>query len=286
MPDLKAKIEGPNDLSDSLAPLCGHGSSSLVYRRSVATCSLCGSFWDLKSAKVTPSYDGSYPEKRRHFDKELGRCKQRSLEGFLRRSNSSIKNLRVCEVGFGAGQTLKFLSSAGAKEVFGIEAIPENIAHARSLGIPSEHLFHVDSLPPVVGRKIDFWIFLDSFEHIPDPAKFIGWLKKNSSTHAKILLVAPNAESLSSRWMSSWWLHRIPDHTFHWSSRGITGFLSQHGFSELSDFYPAKFVSPQVVFLHFAIFSRLELFTKLAKALPSFPLKFNIGEMGKVFELR
>jgi hypothetical protein len=114
-----------------------------------------------------------------------------------------------------------------SNSVWGIEAVPSNIEFAAKLGIPKNHLFNSGSLSTRMPQAIDLWIFLDSFEHIIEVDEFMKWLNENSTPSAKMLLILPRADSFSRRWMKSFWIHRLNDHLFHWSRKGIIEFMSK-----------------------------------------------------------
>lgn len=227
-------------------------------------------------------YASDYPRERNHFDREVGRLKVKTLNDWIKKSGINPAGKRICEVGFGGGYTLKDLMRTG-EHVFGIEIIKENIEHAVLLGCQRSHVFDAANLPTQLPEKIELWIFEDSFEHIEDPANFVAWMERNSAASCAILVVAPQAGSLSERVLGKLWPHRIPDHFFHWSKRGIVEFMSKHGFRVAKEFFPAKYVSLSMLVRHVLIkFGRRGVFV-LPRPI-NFNFKFNLGEMGIVFE--
>lgn len=264
--------------------LCPHGNQYTKKKTDIIQCNSCDSFWDLKTIRNKDSYDSDYPTTRSHLDSDIGKLKQQTLAHFLKISKTSVRDKCVCEVGFGGGQTLSLLDSYGASIIMGIEAIKSNIENAVNLGIPKGGLFQYEMLPAELPHKVDLWIFLDSFEHLPSPWDFMKWLLKNTSAKGQLLLVAPRADSISAKLMGGFWPHRIPDHRFHWSSKGIDDFCLEFGFSLKTNFYPAKAVSSKMLFTHLFVKTQNKIFRGLAKWTPLMQLKFNVGQMGKVFE--
>jgi SAM-dependent methyltransferase len=186
----------------------------------------------------------------------------------------------VCEVGFGGGHCLGWLAERAA-QAFGIEAVEANLEHARSLGL-SNLLRFADCREPLP-RPVDLWLFLDSFEHLPEPARFLRWLAASSAPAARVLLVAPEAGSTSERWLGPLWPHRLPDHRFHYSRGGLEGLFAAHGFRKLAEFDPAKTVSGAMLMNHLSM--TLPLLRPLSGAahwLRGLRLRFNVGEMGLV----
>ena len=229
--------------------LCEHpvASSRRVGFRQV--CGRCGSYWDLDSLNTNVEYDASYPEKRGHWDPGVGALKIRSLEHWLRKSGATLAGKHVCEVGFGGGSCLPLLV-AQARRVTGLEANPETVRRVAASGIKAELLL-VQSLPPRLAEPVDLWLFQDSFEHIPDPAAFLEWMAANNAPNAEILIVLPRGDSLSQRLMGRLWPHKLPDHEFQWSRRGLVEFLQRRGFAVEREFFPLKFASPQMIAAHF-----------------------------------
>jgi hypothetical protein len=161
--------------------------------------------------------------------------------------------------------------------VFGVEAIPESIDSIVRLGIDRSRLFDAARLPAMLPEAIDLWIYQDSFEHVPDPKAHLEWVLRNSSATASVLLVLPDANSLSDKLLGRWWPHRIADHVFHWSQRGLEGVWGQFGFKTVARFHPAKCVTIGMLAVHAAHKFCVNTFESLALRGPSM---FNIGEQG------
>jgi hypothetical protein len=262
-------------------PLCGHESRSFVRRGHRLVCPSCSSYWDAEQPSRPVRYDGSYASARSHFDPIVGAQKIRSLDRWLTETGIDCSGRTVCEVGFGGAHCLRSLHGR-SERAFGIEVSPEHLEQAVGLGLPSDRLWLFDGLPRRLPEAVDLWIFQDSFEHLPDPGSFLSWMTESSSPGAQVLLVAPEAGCLSDRLLGRWWPHRLPDHSFHWSKKGIEQVFRGQGFLLTGDFFPWKHVSAWSVVSHLAhkLGVRPPSFsTKLA----SVPLLFNVGEMGLVF---
>lgn len=268
-------------------PLCGH-ALRLVSRSHRLVCTACGSFWDKRALDRPAVYDYSYPEQRSHFDATIGRHKARTLQQWLKKLGIATTDLAVCEVGFGGAFCLSSLANS-SRRVFGIEAIPENIEHAVELGIDRDSLYLTGAIPEVLAERIDLWIFQDSFEHLESPGQFLKWMIENSSEKARVLVVAPDGGSLSERIMGTWWPHRVTDHRFHWTRKGIVDFFSRHDFILDKAFFPAKYVSLTMAFSHLLLKVRgLKRLEPWLRTLPlsDCALPFNLGEMGLLFSKR
>jgi hypothetical protein len=262
--------------------LCGHAGPG---RRlgSKLICAVCGSFWDLDSLRASYDYTNSYSAFRHHLEEETGLLKVRSFLRWSARFSLPLRSMSVCEVGFGGGHCLARLHAESAW-AGGIEVIEANLKNARDLGIPADRLFDGTSLPESLPVPIDLWIFLDSFEHLPRPLAFLEWLAKNSAGGARALIVAPRADAPSERILGRLWPHRLPDHQFHWSSAGLAQAFASAGFQAEKHFAPAKFVSPKMILSHVAHkLGGPSAAGRIGRYLPSWALRFNVGEQGIVF---
>jgi methyltransferase family protein len=263
--------------------LCGHSEPGQRdgYRH---RCPRCGSFWDRDARPF--AYDDGYPEARSHLDPAVGALKVATLTRWLRRLDLDVSSLTVCEVGFGGPACLSFLHRHAAWAV-GIEVVDANLLAAASEGVPRDRLFHGASLPERLERPIDLWIFQDSFEHLPDPVAFVTWMAASSSSHARVLIVAPRARSASERLLGRLWPHKLPDHDFHWSKAGIVEWFAARGFDVDREFRPTKVVSGGMVFAHLA--HKLGVAgsrARVASLVPALSFPFNIGEMGLLLRRR
>jgi hypothetical protein len=265
-----------------LAPLCGHDPARIRADGYRLRCAECGSFFDRDAAAQEFRYDASYPEARGHFDAEVGALKVRSLERWLDAVGVDPAGRVVCEVGFGGGHCLRWLAERAA-HVSGVEAIEANLAHARSLGVAEVRSFEACREP--LARPVELWLFLDSFEHLPEPDRFLAWLAASSAPRARVLLVAPEAGSRSERWLGPLWPHRLPDHRFHWSRRGLGERFAAHGFRIAAEFRPTKTVSAPMLAAHLA--HRAPALRPLAGAVRGWSrlrIDLALGEMGLLFE--
>ncbi|MDP7040890.1 MAG: hypothetical protein QGI45_17170, partial [Myxococcota bacterium] len=101
---------------------------------------------------------------------------------------------------------------------------------------------------------------------------------------AKILLVSPRADSLSQKLLGRAWPHKLDDHHFHWSKKGLCEFMERWDFGLKEAFLPQKSVSTQMLISHLA-----HKFNFQRVAIPgiiNLNLRFNLGEMGLLFENR
>jgi hypothetical protein len=269
---------GAESASCSVRPLlCGHGSA--IHRRGFrAVCDRCGSFWDLEYSEDEFLYDEKYPEQRGHFDERVGVLKVRTLERWLRQVGVRLADKAVCEVGFGGGACLEYVAT-NARAAIGIEVNRATIEHLRARGVRAQ-MFDVNALPPRLGEAVDLWLFQDSFEHSPTPESLVSWLVANSAPGAGVLLVAPEAGSLSERILGRLWPHKLPDHRFHWSRGGLVDFFMRFGFRLEREFLPLKYVSPAMAAAHLAHKLGRPTSAWSRSVADDWAIPFNFGEMG------
>jgi hypothetical protein len=243
-------------------------------------CPKCGTCvrQEQRSASV---YDDNYPADRGHHDPAVGHCKVRSLERWLAQLKIDVQGRVVCEIGFGGGACLAALQNAGAT-VFGVEPVPANRAHAQQIGIPSAHLFDADPRP-ALPRKPDLWLLQDSFEHVTDPNELVGWMARESAPVAHVILVAPDAESISRKLMGPIWLFESPDHLIHYSKRGVAAIFGRAGFRLTRSFSPVKLISLGMAWNYLRLLARAPA-SAGGKRLNRIRIWFNIGEMGVLME--
>jgi hypothetical protein len=244
---------------------------------------VCGSFWDLRACRQDFVYDRAYPAARGHHDTDIGSQKIRTLRQWLSHLPRSPERGTVCEVGFGGAHGLADLAARGA-HVFGIETIPDNISQAARLGIARDRLFLFDQLPDGLPSKINLWLFQDSFEHLKNPQAVLKWMEPNSAADCFVLMVLPEAGSLSERTWGALWPHLMPDHCFHWSQKGIVSLMASHGFSLVARFNPVKVVSMATIVSHLGSKFPNLIGARLRNLIGrKIEFKFNLGEMGLIF---
>jgi hypothetical protein len=245
-------------------------------------CPDCGSMVRQSARQGLPNYDDQYPNQRGHYDPLVGEGKKRSLQRWLSELSIRPENEVICEVGFGAGWGLQMLHEQGAY-VMGLEPIAANREHAEKLGIPAGGLFDVDPLPSLP-RKPSLWLFLDSFEHVPDPSTLLVWLGQESSpTKAMVLLVSPDAGSLSRRIMGPLWPFHGPDHWVHYTLKGVKGLFGRQGFHMIRKFEPTKFL-PMDLVIQYVRLAHPRLKFIIPQWFPQWRFWIRMGQMGLVFQ--
>ena len=100
---------------------------------------------------------------------------------------------------------------------------------------------------------------------------------------AQVLIVAPDAESISRKLMGPFWLHQVPDHYVHYSRAGIAAIFSRAGFHIARTFLPVKRVSLAMARNHLRLLARAPAAAGVGGR-DGVRVWFNIGEMGLLLE--
>ena len=239
-------------------------------------CVTCGTIWMPERRHYT--YDDSYPEKRYHHHPAVGRCKQITLQTWIRRLGIDLPGRRVLEMGFGSGATLQWLQNQGAF-TFGQEPVDSNRLSAVQAGIPADRVRA--SVGDFAGEQFDLALYLDSFEHVIEPDAALQELNTVTSAGAKAIVVLPVGDCVSRRLMGKWWPHDVVDHWVFYSDGGLTALWQRSGWQLKRRFYPPKFLSAltfaQTIEYRYGIKIPLGPFA-------SSGLWLNFGERGYLFE--
>jgi len=239
-------------------------------------CAACGTIWLPQRRCYT--YDDAYPAAQGHFHPAIGRCKQVTLQYWLRRTVGPVAARRVLEVGFGGGATLEWLRQQDAS-VWGQEPVAANRRAAVAAGIEPDRI--KADLAEFAGLHFDLALYLDSFEHILDPIAHLRTLNAVTVRGSRALLVLPVADCLPRRLMGRMWPHDSADHWVFYSTRGLICMWQQAGWRLADRFYPWKLVSIQALARHAQVKAGVKL---PLDVLPSFGVWLNVGERGLVFE--
>ncbi len=187
-----AFLTSQSHVARNACPACNAASGATLRR----TCAACGTIWT--PARLDFEYDDTYPEQRSHTDAAVARCKQVTLAHWIRRTGTPLRGRRVLEVGFGAGSTLHWLQAQGA-QVAGQEPVEANRRSAAQGGIDPADL--APTLEDLAGRTFDLALYLDAFEHLPDPGAHLETLGALTAVGSRAILVLPVADSLTRRLM-------------------------------------------------------------------------------------
>ncbi|EKE14753.1 MAG: methyltransferase type 11 [uncultured bacterium] len=157
------------------------------------------------------------------------------------------KNAKILEIGCGNGFILKAIYDLGYKNVFGIE--PSTDANSKSNPKIKKNII-TDILKPGLFNKesFDFIFFFQTFDHIPEPNKFLKecyhLLKKNGY----ILSFNHNIDSFSAKLLGE----KSPiidiEHIFLYSPKTIKAIFKKNGFIINKVYFPKNTLSIKHLF--------------------------------------
>jgi hypothetical protein len=130
------------------------------------------------------------------------------------------------------------------------------------------------------GSAFSVVLYLDSFEHLLEPALHLRQLAGMTGAGAEAIVVLPVSGTLSQRLLGKLWPHDIDDHWVFYSRRGLIELWERHGWECVRQFYPWKYVSARTIALHWEMKTGLK-----AQILASrdFGIWLNFGEAGLIF---
>ena len=253
----------------------------IVCSRYFLICSECRTLWSPESTQFG-SYDSEYLQARglQINGSTIDAAKRRTFREFW----NKIGDLSgpVLEVGCSTGISLRAAQDRGL-DIYGLEVNKDILKFMKKDGIAQERV-SVNGLKAFSGKKFAGAAFFDSFEHLAEPAGFLSELVTYLSDRAVIIIVAPNAGSLSRKIFASSWLHYTPDHWVYYTLNGLKKLFSRYNIQIVRTFYPAKHTTLEMILRHIAIHRELSGSVLLNRLKFLFPLSFhfNIGEMGLI----
>jgi SAM-dependent methyltransferase len=220
------------------------------------------------------TYDLSYFEARAHHEPGVASAKIRTFTSFWKRL-LPVQG-KALEVGCGIGLGLKAALGLGI-DAYGFD-IATSILEKVTADIRPR--IAIGDLNKLSAHKFDAVAFFDSFEHIPDPDRFLAEMGKLVVPGTRLIFTLPRADSLSRHMMGKYWPYFSPDHFVHYSLKGMKEILSRSGYRITGRFFPAKLLHSAVISKNLSIRSGREIKIPL----PDFSLWMNIGQMGLIAE--
>ena len=230
-------------------------------------------------------YDSEYLVRRGHDQEGTGifRAKVATARHYLAMAERVVRKGALLEVGCSTGILLKEALERGW-EVHGVE-VNATAASMASRAVMSDTIESRPVRPDMFpGKLFSLILLMDVIEHIDDPVGCLTILKAKLAPAGVILMVTPDAGSLSLSLLGGGWPHLMPEHTRLYSRRSMDKLLETCGLGRISSGWARKYVSAGVLVRHLEchpdVFLARELRALLGRLLPEhtvFP--FNIGEM-------
>jgi len=240
-----------NTLKKVSCPICGSSSESVLYpanfdanafsietfsaRRlpdkvhyQLLKCATCG------LVRSSPVLSGNaletlYRKSTLTYEDEIQPLTKSYLNAILPVCKKLPKNAAILEIGCGNGFVLDALIDYGYKNVYGIEPSSDAVSKASKR---MKKRIATDMLKPGLfpDTKFDLIFFLQVFDHIPDPKKFLKMCIAMLKPGGYVLSFNHNVESFSARLLGE----RSPifdiEHTFLYSPATMTKIFNQAGF--------------------------------------------------------
>ncbi|MDD4908806.1 MAG: class I SAM-dependent methyltransferase [Candidatus Omnitrophica bacterium] len=251
----------------------------------------CGKCSLIFLEKVAPPegaelYNNEYIEKRGHdaTGSYIAKAKETTAAYYFSLLEKYATKGNVLEIGCSTGMALKAARARGWN-IYGIETNRAAVAIAQDLlktdTIKSGYLTK-DSFPDDFFSAV---VMFDVIEHVKEPLELMNIIGKKLRPLGLVLLITPNAGSLSANILKEKWPHLFPEHVCLYSRRSMYFLLNESGFKILRSGWAVKFINTDILRRHINCHPRvflsapLALFFKKAYFLDKIVFPFNIGEM-------
>ena len=237
-------------------------------------------------------YSSGYHEARGHGGIEEGvlRAKEATFEKFLGLLPPPGTASRLLEVGCGTGDALHVAERLGY-EAAGIDISGEAIAVARRRFPGLTFVEGIVEKADWPDGSFDAVASLDMVEHVADPHPLADTVTRLLAPGGRLLIVTPNASSLSARLLGAKWFHSFPDHELLHSPRSLSILFERRGLKLVRRGFAWKRINLEMLFRHARAHEHIfggrwirGFLGRLPKGLRSRTFPFNIGEFFAVFE--
>jgi SAM-dependent methyltransferase len=216
-------------------------------------------------------------------------AKRRTFGEFLRCLPPPTPPARLLEVGCAAGDAVRVAADLGYTPL-GVDPGRDAIARARRRFPDLE--FREGGLDDAVGRDERFVAIamFDVIEHIPEPHAFADALTARLAPGGRLLVVTPNAASLSARALGGRWFHAFTEHVVLYSAAALDRLFLSRGLRRERLEFAWKWVSAEMLRRHALVHPHIAGGGLIAGALGALPagwrarlFPFNIGELLAVY---
>lgn len=137
---------------------------------------------------------------------------------------------KILDVGCGSGDTLLLLQKIGWK-TYGIDIDPAAVDAAKKRGLTRVQVGSCDDVEKYPDEYFDVIRLYHVVEHLDDPKRGLGILRKKLKKNGELIIGTPNAESLLTRISKTYWYNLdSPRHVYLFSPRTLTNLLINSGF--------------------------------------------------------
>lgn len=163
-------------------------------------------------------------------------------------------DMRIAEIGCGAGAFLNVLRHAGYEHVSGFEMNPKAVAFCRSRGLDVHKMAAFDP----VKERWDAVCLFDVIEHVDRPDEFISGIHAVLRPGGLLVVSTATTDSPAARILGShWWFLNPPDHCLIYSRQALKMTFLRNGLNLVRDI---------PVWMHWV--DLRNVFTKLGRMFP------------------
>lgn len=182
-------------------------------------------------SRIDRIYQEGYHVQRGHAgDHAIDAVKQATARAYLRLLRSAgVPGIDLLEIGCSAGAALEAAAGQGWAAT-GLEVAADAAAvAARRPGVLAVHAKRLDEAS-LADRSQDVVVMFDVLEHIDPPQPTLDRVFRVLRPGGLLLVVTPDAGSLSARVLRSRWPHLFVEHVLLFSRAGLAGVLTAAGF--------------------------------------------------------
>jgi SAM-dependent methyltransferase len=187
----------------------------------------------------------------------FGRC----VDALLRFERSPTIPPRLLDIGCAQGQMLEAAKRRGLVPV-GLEISP-GAEVALRLGFEVYRCEVQDA--PLSAGSFDFVTMVDVIEHVAEPLELLASVRRLLRPGGLLLLLTPDAASLSARLTGTRWPHYKVEHLLYFSRRSLAALLPRCGFAPVASRPALKFLSIDYVLGDFRRYGQIPFLAALPR---------------------
>lgn len=216
-------------------------------------CERCSSLFSTTNGDPTELHPADYARRRGHgTDPSVIRAKQRTFDLHLKRLGRA-QGRSLIEIGCSTGDGLLSARRLGW-QVAGLEVNADAVVEGNKR-FDGEIITH-GSLETFEAEEAsyDAAVLFDVLEHFADPRAAVTKLRFILRPGGELLIVTPNADSLSARLLGSRWPHLLPEHRTLFTAGSLRSLLHGHGFVVVDDGPATKHLSTSMFRRHVELY--------------------------------
>lgn len=222
-----------------MCPFCGSKKNKTIItteKWSVISCCTCTNAWTSPQPDTIEYNKKDFHSEERTLNLEdLPPQWRKAINMQIRLLTKNLKSgAKILEIGCGQGIFLNELKKLDF-DVTGVEPseTAAQKARERGLNVLTGYFPH----PALVAKKFDAIIMIQVLEHIPEPKKILGEIKKIASGGI-LMLVQTNYRGLIPKIYKKYWYAWVPEnHYWHFTPKGLQLYLKKFRFQKIKTEY-------------------------------------------------